>query len=849
MIKTFLALFLLLSVFTVYGKEKLEIISNYPLPENNIQEVYRKTGSIKQVIDFLEKTDDFERVIYRNGKLILKRKLRLKKVVVRGNNSFWKREILAITGLLEKYPVDKRTVHNIYTRLKKFYMDNGFPYVQVFVDAEADKKGDVVITIEIQEGPEVEVGRLIIYSSYNLPENLIKKLKKSFGVEKGELFNLSKISASVDNIQQFLYAEGYYDSFVNIVSFRPSGKDRLDVVLYVDAGMRYLVSFTGNKSFDSTKLKKLVTFQENGFNYYQLVRSTENIEKFYRSMGYLDAKVIPTYSEDFDRQTTTVVFSIIEGERYRIENVATDTDLPEVEEFFSSMKGRYFMQKKIEKFLKQLSDRYFYRGFLNVSYSVEKKINREKKTVDLYIRFFKGKKYILRSVRIKELPVKLDKKLPSDYDPFFLIELLDKTKKELKNEGYFDGDAFLDVSFKPDGSVVYADAVIEVKKGERYSNGVSFIYGTWHLSPVIVEKNLSRQQYYSKEEFDSELDFLYYTNIFDSINPYLEIDRKEKKVNKLFILHEDKRGSFQGQVGYSTEQKLKLSAAVRLKNLFRYGFETSAYLEKTDLGFFYKLSFGNRVLPKRTGAFISYYRTYQYHSIYDLKAQGYELTLTRKPNKWIKQDFLLSYAKNSLQNQTVYPDSTFNTLKVRFTITDDHRTPKTNPKKGYYITGYLERELKDIKFNKIYLSGRYYLSFLFFTFTQRITGGYIYKKTDRLPLSERFFLGGISNFRGFGYEKVAGVYGTGGNSLVLMNTEIRYPLFPSFNLYGFSFIDAGNVYPSYSYLKQFYLRKTAGTGVYVPTPVGSFVLDVAFKLDRKTGESLYRLEFSINTLF
>ncbi|MDQ7055588.1 MAG: BamA/TamA family outer membrane protein [Persephonella sp.] len=365
----------------------------------------------------------------------------------------------------------------------------------------------------------------------------------------------------------------------------------------------------------------------------------------------------------------------------------------------------------------------------------------------------------------------------------------------------------------------------------------------------MIQKNLTTDPYYSKEDFDNELDFLYYTSLFDSINPVLNVDRKKKRINRLFALHEDKRGSFQGVLGYNSQQKMKISAALRLRNLLNYGFELSGYIEKTDLGFFYKVSGGNRLLPKRTGIYISYIRSYQYHSIYDLDMYGTEVEVSRKPNKWIKQSLRLSYLNNSLKNQNFFPVTDFKTLKLSFSVVDNHRKPEVNPASGYIITGIFEKEFRDIDFYKIYLTGRYYYSFLFFTFTQKLNAGYIFKNLNRLPPSERFFLGGVSNFRGFGYEKVAGENGKGGNSLLLLSSELRYPLFPRFNLYGFSFVDMGNVYESFSQMKKLKTRKSAGTGIYIPTPVGSFLFDVAFKLDRKSGESLYRLEFSINALF
>ncbi|NPA58047.1 MAG: BamA/TamA family outer membrane protein, partial [Aquificae bacterium] len=769
-------------------------------------------------------------------------------IQITGNYSFWRREIIAITGLVEGYPVELKLLHNVYTRLKKFYMDNGFPFVQVYLHSRIDKKGNVSVQIEIDEGKEVEVGDVIIRFSRPVSDKLKEEAVKHSGIKKGSLFRLSEITSSIDRIQQFLYKKGFYDAFVNVVSFRPDG-DEMDVVVYAELGIKYRIHFSGNKAFSEEELKKLLTFEENGFNYYQLVQSTERIEKFYRERGYLDARVIPSFVEDFKKLTTDIYFTVVEGSPYTLKKAVVETDVEKVKRFFKKLEGKVYKPVEIKKFLQKTVDSLYNKGYLNASYSLNEKVDREDKTVVLEVKFNRGYLFMLRSLKIKNIDFKVDVDLPARYDPFFLLDTLKKVKKKLKEEGYFEGDAFLDVSFHKEGKTIYADAVIEAKKGERYKNGIVFFYGTWHLNPVMLEKNMSTDRFYSKEEFDNELDFLYYTHIFDAINPYVEIDRQEKQVNRIFVLHEDKRGSFQGLIGYSSEQKLKLSAAVRLKNLFSYGFETSAYVEKTDLGFFYKFTFGNRLLPKRTGVFGSYLKTYQYHSIYDLKLYGYEMKVSRKPNKWIKQELTLSYLKNTLLNQTVYPDSFFNTLKLSFAVLDDHRKPKTNPKGGYHITALVEREFKDIKFFKTYLSGRYYIPMGFLTFSQKITAGYIFKSLNSLPPSERFFLGGVSNFRGFGYEKVAGKYGTGGNSLLLFNNEVRYPLFTRFNLYGFSFVDMGNVYVDFTDLKGLYMRKTAGTGVYVPTPVGSFLFDVAFKLDRKTGEDRYRLEFSINTLF
>lgn len=103
--------------------------------------------------------------------------------------------------------------------------------------------------------------------------------------------------------------------------------------------------------------------------------------------------------------------------------------------------------------------------------------------------------------------------------------------------------------------------------------------------------------------------------------------------------------------------------------------------------------------------------------------------------------------------------------------------------------------------------------------------------------------------RGFGIDEVAGEKGIGGNSFILINNDLRFLVYPKYNIYLLTFYDLGNVYTDFKEYKSHKFRKTAGIGIYVPTPAGSLILDYAKKLDRKPGESGYRIEFSIGLDF
>ncbi|MGZ5495763.1 MAG: translocation/assembly module TamB domain-containing protein, partial [Candidatus Aminicenantales bacterium] len=105
---------------------------------------------------------------------------------------------------------------------------------------------------------------------------------------------------------------------------------------------------------------------------------------------------------------------------------------------------------------------------------------------------------------------------------------------------------------------------------------------------------------------------------------------------------------------------------------------------------------------------------------------------------------------------------------------------------------------------------------------------------DLVP-SERFFAGGSNSVRGFGYHEVGPtdpITGdpAGGNAVLILNQELRFPVFK--RLSGVAFVDLGNVYPSISDFNPLRVRKTAGLGVRLNLGFVLGRLDLAFKLDR-----------------
>jgi outer membrane protein assembly factor BamA len=129
---------------------------------------------------------------------------------------------------------------------------------------------------------------------------------------------------------------------------------------------------------------------------------------------------------------------------------------------------------------------------------------------------------------------------------------------------------------------------------------------------------------------------------------------------------------------------------------------------------------------------------------------------------------------------------------------------------------------------------------------------------EDLPASERFFAGGDTTIRGYSLDAVGAPdtitprgFPTGGNAVLLLNGELRVPVWRSVGAAVFA--DGGNVFRRVDDVDLGELRGSVGFGVRYRSPIGPIRVDLGFKLDRREiGGTLERrtaLHFSIGQAF
>jgi outer membrane translocation and assembly module TamA len=183
--------------------------------------------------------------------------------------------------------------------------------------------------------------------------------------------------------------------------------------------------------------------------------------------------------------------------------------------------------------------------------------------------------------------------------------------------------------------------------------------------------------------------------------------------------------------------------------------------------------------------------------------------------------------------------------RVGTSFIQDRRDDPLNPSTGTFNTTTFQVAARaigsEINFTSLYDQYSFYTPVRFGVFVSSIRFGWNHPfgktailppgKTEALPPTERYFAGGSTTLRGFGFDKAKP---GGGNVMTIGNFEYRVPLrnFPISGVGGALFYDTGNVFNRVAEIQVKNFTHTAGFGLRYQTPVGPVRLDFGINLKR-----------------
>ena len=679
-----------------------------------------------------------------------------------------------------------------------------------------------------------------------------------------------------------LYALETFDD-IRVTAEEVEGGMRLIVTVTEKPTVRR-VTYSGNRSIQEEDIDERIQLKERStFDQGLLNDTVTGIQNHYRESGYYFAHVRPEITPTADNQVD-IELIITEGRRIRIHRIQftgntyfTDNQLRkevQLKEYtlpIISDSGSLYRPEVLRVDLQLLEQLYQNNGFVNVQIGepvVE--INREAGAIVVTVPIAReGEQYKVGTVTLAGSEV------------FSLVELRDLvrvTSGEIYSrdtvrrdilaltEAYADkGYAFADIvpTVSLDQQTRLVNLSFTTRPGPRVYIGRIDIVGNERTQDRVIrrELRLDEGELYSGSKLRRSRQRLNNLQYFEQVN----IDTRSRAEDDLLDLEvqlrERSTGQFSAGLGFSSVENVIFTASVVQNNLFGRGQSVSANAHIGGISQDFSLSFREPWLygrPISLGA--SVFNRAEDFQTFDVDRTGASLSLGRAIGEFTRMSAAYRYEVLDISNLGPNPSDFLRdaqgestTSSITPSVVRDSRDNVFNPSEG------------SVNSFEIQLAGlggdnRYYRgignSTWYFALPAEMTGfvrgrfgfgdGYGGKE---LPPSERFFLGGVTTIRGFefrdiGPEDDAG-NPLGGTSFAQFNIEIGRSLGSVLRVV--AFVDAGNVYDSDNDFDIGSLRRSAGLGIRIVTPIGPIRLDYGFKLDKRADESAGRLGFLLGT--
>ena len=721
---------------------------------------------------------------------------KLVEVAVEGNDRVAVRRVLSAAQINvgDDYSVFiiRRAIQNLWqTEL----------YTDIDILAE-EATGGIKLTIRVVEAPVIS--RLTISGNKKIKE---ADIKTEIDLRVGGLYSPSKIQGSINKIVDLYRKKGYYNTQVETKTNQGAQAGRIEIDLQITEGQKVRITgveFTGNSAFKSDKLSGVLAIKKKSWlrfwrrgNYDEEKFQkdlTEKLPDFYAKNGFVNLQVL-NHSMEFKGKSRDVTLHIAldEGRQYYVGGITVsgNSHFPD-EAIMGTLKleeGTVFNQEKFDASLKAIGELYGDEGYIYMQPQPMQEFKDSLININLVIR--EGEPATVRKIIIQGNESTFEDVIrrrinlyPGD---LFRQPLVKLSYQSLVNTGFFEQD--IGIEPRPVEETNEVDLVFKVKEkrtgSANFGAGIGGGYGMTGFLDLTQSNLFGRgKSVQLRFEFGTRM-----TNIdLGYTDPYF--------LNTMM--------SFDVGIFHMRQ---------RLRN---------DPFEDRYKGFYTRLGF-----PLPMFDFTRFYVGYSLMSI-DLRGDSALVAL---------------YTGANLKD---YPQTS---SKITLTIDRDTRINYSHPMGGTQNSATAEFSGGpfggNIGYQKYELESSWYVP----TGSERCVlglkmqsgslGRFGGSSSPLLDPRELYILGGTGygrdtdiHFRGYDDRTVGvdGRYYARGRTYFVITAEEEIKF--TDQVYGVLFVEAGNVWRELGDMDLSHLRRSAGFGVRLETPMGPLGLELGYGFDQ-----------------
>lgn len=661
------------------------------------------------------------------------------------------------------------------------------------------------------------------------------------------------------------------------------------------------VEFVGTKEFDKDNLVKALKDVGIGegqpFDRALADRAETELKRQYLSRSLYGVEVVTTITP-VERNRVNVTFSVTEGETAKIKSIRiTGTKAFSESSLLSQMdlrtggwltwytKADQYARAKLNADLETIKAYYLNRGYLEFKIdSTQVAISPDKQDISITINVTEGPAYTVTGVKLDGDYLGKDEVFRSlvtvKPGEAYKAEDVASTTKAFTDRFAAFGYAFARVEFRPEinrekGTVV---AVFNAMPQRRvYVRRVN-VAGNSRTRDEVIRREFRQFEsaWYDGQKIKLSRDRVDRLGYFKQVSvDTVEVPGTQDQVDLTISVEEKPTGNMMLGAGFSSSEKLSLTASIKQDNIFGSG---------NYLGLEVNTSSYNRTIvvstvdPYFTDSGISrsfdvFYRTSKPLSSqggdYEIVTPGASIRFGVPFTEFDTVYFGIGAEQTQIKGDVGLPENYRHyrdlfgerSLSIPLTVgwARDSRDSVIVPTQGRY-----QRVNVDVGIagDTRYLRGSYQFQ-QFLPLTSKLTYGlnveFGYGKGfggKEYPVFKNFYAGGLGSVRGFEQNTLGPMdfNGTsvGGNRKFTMNNEIYVPFPGAGNdrtLRMFGYLDAGNVWSDEIKDEHEGVRASVGFGVSWVSPVGPLKLSYGQPLVKYSTDKIQKLQFQIGSTF
>jgi len=801
-----------------------------------------------------------------------------------GEASSLRDDILEEGALTPGEPFDAPRVDEGASAIESWLRSKGYLWAEVdaearFVESEAE------VLFYCETGPQATLRRLDVEG---LPFQVERYVRQQLGVAAGDRYDGQTFQAGVDRVLAEWKSKGFYQATIDLRAVAEP-PEYVDIDLAAALGPRVVTRVVGVSLSEGT-IDDLVPIREEASVSEDLIEeSRANLEGYFRERGYPDAAV-HVERERVGDQRLTLIFNVQTGDRFEVAAIRIEADpsidRSEIESLLRTrarrpFRGAPFVADTWEEDLEEVRRYLLQLGYHRAEvWSEVVELEEEPGDVELVLHIDEGPQAYLESITVDgarqiapdEIISNLDLKVGEILDASRLVGARERTLNLYRNRGF--RSAVVEIGTDLDDSGERGSLRLLIHEGTQTRVDRIIITGLERTKEDAVRPHiaLAAQAPLSSEELVETRQSLIGTGLFRDVRiEVLPADPLTRASDVLIQLEEGPRTTLGYGFGYSERDQIRVEGQITRHNIL--GMNRSASL-------FARASFrSNRLIftfeqpdtfKLDLPSFVSAFREEEDRPSFDFIRVGAGMQVLKRLSTTQTLFFRYNFERTKVFNFEVDPeeiDREFRNLrisKVSVSSIQDTRDDPVSPTRG-------EFRLLDLQWAAKFLGtrGPYVKAlaqqFWYFPVAHRFVGvvalrGGVAQSfreqvgdvpiTKLIPITERFFAGGANTLRGFGLDEASPTAPNGepvgGNVLMLVNLELRFPILG--NLGGVVFSDNGKVYRAFP-LDLWNWHYNAGFGLRYETPFGPLRVDYGRKLNPRPDEPRGRFHISLGHPF